>query len=475
VRNSWLAAAIVFASLLALGLQASVVARTGFYMGDFRAFYCAARVASHGADPYRAQQLRACETSIAPKLFFQKNPGVTIPAPLPGYALAALVPLSALPFGVAAALWASVLLLAWIATIATLTRFAGVSWEIALAVFSLSLGVLSLPFGEVVPLALGCICLAGYFAWQNQWRAAALSALGAMIEPHLGLPVCVALAVWAPATRMPLALSIGALGAISLALLGPATNIEYVTSVLPAHALSEVARDTQYSLTAVLASLGAPPAAALRAGTLWYVAMLVLGTYLAGLLAKKSGNNAFLVCVPPAFVVFGGAFIHITQIAAALPAAVLLLSYANRERYTPALIALLALAVPWVWAISPALIVAPIVPVAYLAWCYWSENLRAALITGLVAGMLLFAFGKLAVPAPHAGANAIAPAIDARLAESTWSAFTERSSTNSAGAWTLRIPTWAGLVLLLTLLTRDAGVLRLRRERLMQYVPREVT
>ncbi len=202
-------AAILLASLAALAAQTAVVTRTGFLMGDFRAFYCAARVTSQGANPYLAQPLRNCEIGIGRNLFFQRNPGVTIPAPLPGYALAALVPLGALPFVIAATLWTMLLLCACAACIATLARFAAIEWQVALGVFALSLCTISLPFGEVVPLALACICTAAYFAWRNRWRTAALFAVGAMIEPHLGLPVCIALAVWAPPTRLTLVLGAG--------------------------------------------------------------------------------------------------------------------------------------------------------------------------------------------------------------------------------------------------------------------------
>ena len=453
-------AAILLASLAALAAQTAVVTRTGFLMGDFRAFYCAARVTSQGANPYLAQPLRTCEIAVGRNLFFRKNPGVTIPAPLPGYALAALVPLGALPFVVAATLWTMLLLCACAACIVTLSRFAGIEWQVALAVFALSLCTISLPFGEVVPLALACICAAAYFAWRCRWRTAALFAAGAMIEPHLGLPVCIALFFWARPTRLPLVLSLGVLAIVSLAVLGPATNFEYFTSVLPAHALSEAARDTQYSLTAVLFSLGAPESVALRLGLLWYGAMLALGTFVAGLLARKTGNNAFFVCVPPAFAVFGGSFIHVTQIAAALPAAVLLISAERKEQqYWLAAIALLLLAVPWTWAISPALAIAPLFPVGYLAWRYWNGNARAALLAALAAVLLLWGLVELAGGAPGAAVHARTLAIDPRLAEATWSNFTQKSSTNSIAAWMLRVPTWAGLLLLLT--------------RVIAYAPRE--
>jgi hypothetical protein len=452
-------AAILLASLAALAAQTAVVTRTGFLMGDFRAFYCAARVTSQGENPYLAQPLRTCEIGVGRNLFFRKNPGVTIPAPLPGYVLAALVPLGALPFVIAATLWTILLLCACAACIVMLSRFAGIEWQVALAVFALSLCTISLPFGEIVPLALACICAAAYFAWRSRWRTAALFAAGAMIEPHLGLPVCIALAVWAPPTRMPLALSLGVLALVSLAALGPATNFEYFTSVLPAHALSEAARDTQYSLTAVLFSLGAPESVALRAGLLWYGAMLALGTLVAGLLARKTGNNAFFVCIPPAFAVFGGSFIHVTQIAAALPAAVLLISCAKKEQQPLAAVALLLLVVPWTWAISPALVIAPLFPVGYLAWRYWNGNASVALLAALGAAVLLWGLIELAGAAPSVAAHARTLAIDPRLAEATWSNFTQKSSTNGIAAWMLRVPTWVGLLLLLT--------------RALAYAPRE--
>lgn len=466
MRRPLIGVTLVVAAVAALGLQTYVVVRTGFTMGDFRAFYCAARVASHGANPYHTEPLRTCETGLGMTMFFEKNPGVTIPAPLPGYALAALVPLAVLPFPLAATIWIVLLLLAWLACVITLSRFARVPWGVAFAVFALSLAMDSLPLGEVVPIALGCICLAAYYAWRGRWSGAMVAALGVMIEPHLGLPVCLALAAWKPATRVPLALAFGALAALSFALLGVGTNVEYLTSVLPAHALSELGRDTQFSLTAALAGAGVAPGAALRAGSLWYAAMVIAGVSLAGVLARRTRNDAFIACVPPAFAVFGGTFIHITQIAAALPAAVLLLAYANRAQRTLALGALVLLAVPWVWSYSPALIVAPLVPVAYLVWFYSDENAVATLVAALAAGAMIFGLSTIAASAPHVAAHA-APSIDPRLAEASWSAFTQQSSTSRFGTWLLRLPTWVGLIGVLY------GSLSLVRRSIQPSVPAE--
>jgi hypothetical protein len=439
------------AALVALCVQTGVVARAGFLMGDFRAFYCAARVTAHGGNPYHTQPLRACEISVVSKAFLEKNPNVTIPAPLPSYAIAALIPFSVLPFAIAATLWALLLLFACVACIVATARVVGISWETALAVFALPLIMLSLPFGEIVPAALALICVAAFCASKGLWRQAALCAAGAMIEPHLGLPVCLAFLVWVPQTRLTLALALSLLGAVSLVAVGPSTNMEYFSTVLPAHALSEITRDTQYSLSAVLAAIGLAQPFALRLGALEYLAMLVLGLAVAQRLARTTGKAAFLAVAPPAFAVFGGTFIHVTQIAVALPCALLFGTVADRRERVAVFVALLLLAVPWAWAISPALLVAPFVPIGYLVWRYWSSA-RLALLVALAGVGMVFALSQLAAHATHVPVHAVQPALSTVLPEASWRSFTEKTSTNDAAAWIGRVPTWMGLALLLALM-----------------------
>jgi hypothetical protein len=458
VRARLVVAAFALATVSALGIQTALVARAGFLMGDFHAFYCAAKVAAHGGDPYRSEPLHTCETAIGPAIFFQKNPGITIPAPLPGYAIGALVPLAWLPPAAAGALWLAILLLACAAAIVALTRFAELPWPVPVAAFALSLGAASLPFGEIVPIAIGAICLAAYFTWQGRWVAAAVFAAIAMIEPHLGLGTCLAMFIWTPKTRLPLVVAALLLAGLSLLTLGGATNLEYFVRILPAHALSEAARDTQFSLTSVLASLGFADVAAVRAGSVWYLVMLVAGTLAAGWLSKKARNAAFLACVPPAFAVFGGTFVHVTQIAAALPAALLVVSTVEPRRRTVAVIAALLLAVPWIMAWSPALGLAPAFPIAYLAWHYWNGSLRAALVAALVSGIVIVGLNQsLSTATPHPSHGYLGSPIDPDLAESSWSVFTSKSSTGALGGWLVRIPTWGGLILLLGLIVAENG------------------
>ncbi len=286
-----------------------------------------------------------------------------------------------------------------------------------------------------------------------------------MAEPHLGLPVCLSLAIWAPATRVTLVAAAVAFASISLIALGPAANLEYFTSVLPAHALSEAARDTQFSLTSVLVWLGASASIAIRAGSLWYAAMLAIGTVVAGWAATKTRNPAFLACMPPAFAVFGGTFVHVTQIAAALPAAILLLTYTNALRRSLTVIAVMLLSVPWIAAWSPALGLAPAFPIGYMAWRYWGGSLRAVLVAAVATCALLIGLNRaLTLNQGHAPHMHAAP-IDSGLAEASWSEFTSRSSSGSAGAWLVRIPTWAGLALLLGLAVAEAKAPRSRAAR----------
>ena len=103
--------------------------------------------------------------------------------------------------------------------------------------------------------------------------------------------------------------------------------------------------------------------------------MIVAGTFVAGRLSKKTRNDAFIVCVPVAFAVFGGAFIHVTQIAAALPAAVLLVAAAPREYRPWRHRRMLLLAVPWGWAVSPALSSRPFFRSVIVAWRYSGGSL----------------------------------------------------------------------------------------------------
>jgi hypothetical protein len=206
-------------------------------------------------------------------------------------------------------------------------------------------------------------------------------------------------------------------------------------------------------LTEFLVSIGTPLQTAIKAGTLWYAAMVVVGSFAGVRLARRTGNAAFSVCVPPAFAVLGGTFIHATQIAVAIPSALLLATYSKHEMRTASVIALLALSVPWGWVVSIAVLVSPLYPVAYIARWYWTE-LRFVLIAGIATAAITL----ILISTPHGPAQHISASvgIDPKLAEYSWSGFTQTFTRHDVVSWLVRTPTWGGLLLLLVVLGRAA-------------------
>jgi hypothetical protein len=198
---------------------------------------------------------------------------------------------------------------------------------------------------------------------------------------------------------------------------------------------------------------------AVRIGSLWYLASIAVGVVAAGALARKTKNAAFLACVPPAFAVFGGAYIHVTQIVAAVPTAILLIPYLEGVRRNIAIIALLLLAVPWIWVLFPANDFVVAFPIAYLAWTYWNGDVRITTLVALAAGVLDIGLLHAYAAAPTHLPGYSGTHIDARLPESSWSAFSSTySATNTLAVWGTRIPTWSGLTLvLISALTLAAG------------------
>ena len=438
-------------------LQCTLVAKTDFLV-DFSAFYCAGRVVSQGADPYAVEPLRSCEQSVTPGLRSGKNPTLVLPAPFPGYTLAALVPLSLLPFAAASALWILALLISCAVCVLAINRATGMPWQTIAAALSLSLAATSIPLGQVVPIVVAAISLSGLFALQKRWVAAAICALVSLIEPHIGIFVCAALAVWSARSRVTLAIGTILLGSVWLVALGPSRSAEFFTAVLPSHALSEAFFNEQYSLTAVLTAFGIPDQMAVRTGSIWSAFMFVFGIVVGGTLYRKSGNGVFLAWVPPVFAVFGGVFVHLTQIAVALPAAILILVSEERRRRAMALLALLLLSFPWRMSVSPAALVAPIFPIGYIAWSTFRQQARAAVVAGAIAALMMVAIDHsyLAVPARHPVAYA-GTIIDARLAEAPWREYLQLHWGPTATSWLVRAPTWLALALLLSLVWSGAA------------------
>jgi len=311
VTRSHLLALVVAIVCTALPLAAQFYGdRTaGWLMVDFRAYYCAASAAGHGENPYFAASLHACESSPSPP-YYRAPANVTVPAPYPPYVLAVLYPLTLLPFAIAAVVWWAILVLSILAAAYALARVTRQPFLVAWAVLALPLGLTSLPSGNMVPVGVAALLIAALCAQVGYVEVAVLAIGVAMVEPQLALPAAIGAFVRFPSLRLSLALLFAVLGAASLATSGLARSVAYVTSVLPAHALAEVSRDNQYSLSTVMAAFGVPDARAVAIGGVSYVIAATIGIAAGARLVREYREPAFVLLLPPAFALLGGSFVH---------------------------------------------------------------------------------------------------------------------------------------------------------------------
>ncbi|TAM62527.1 DUF2029 domain-containing protein [bacterium] len=421
--------------------------------GSFKAFYCAAAAVSTGSSPYRVEPQRTCY-HVVDTLTHLPSSAVE-PAPLPGYALAPFMLLIRLPIISAQLIftWLSVAALAITALlVARVTQLQGVAVLLAL----LPIGYLNIAYGEIPSLVVAVITAAGYLLTRRRWVAAALLAAASMIEPHVGLAVCVALFVAFPRCRLPLLLAVIALAALSVWTLGIEQNLLYFKRVLPAQAVAELVANDQYSLSRVLSVLGAPDRWALAGGTLSYIAVLMFGCFAAIRAARALKRPELVAWLPAAAVLLGGTFVHDVQMIAALPAAFALAVRAIRLR-TLACGSLAALTV--VWSASGGRLMLlfslfAILVVAAIARSDWA-TVRSRTVTVLVVGA-----GALALLAvhpqvfDHTGAAVISAAMSQpdTLAALNWGAYLRsvpQLSIPRPDVVLLKMPTWAALISLL--------------------------
>jgi len=418
---------------------------------DFDAFYCAGDALGSGSDPYRAEPLGACERRPKPAIFRPGTPGLAMPAPLPPYALGPFVLLARLPFVAAASVW-SLLLLASIAlTVFALRRLTRLPLVPLVASVALIDGYAPLCLGQIAPLAVAGIALAAMLLHEGRERSAAAVAALSMIEPHVALPACLALFIFRPCSRTVLILAAAGLAALSFAIAGGTTTLEYVRAVLPAHALSEVANAKQMSLTYGLHRLGIPDAVAVRTGEIWYVAMVALG--IAGArLAQKSGRSvASFVTLPVGLALVGGPFVHVVQIAAALPAALLLFAESSSivRRWLGIGIALVA--VPWIQFSDLGTIFVPLS--ALVVGILVASLLEGSPALVAVGGLAAIAFGEMSIALLQSVPNVTGLLLSRydphALAEQSWTLYVRTVGPINAHAFDVaKAPTVVGLLVL---------------------------
>ncbi|MBC5810752.1 MAG: DUF2029 domain-containing protein [Candidatus Eremiobacteraeota bacterium] len=308
------------------------------FLTDLRPMYCAGAALRAHADPYAVEPVASCERRLAGP---QEMP---LPAPLPPYVLEPFALLATLPFGVVGALYVTL----------TIAAFAFASyWMAALARVRTSVAALALfwvcfypavNLGQLSFFAIAAIAGAAYFLQRRGFVAAGVLAACSLVQPSLALPVLAVVAIaHAPARR---ALFGGfAIAAVLCVLAGPSLSLEYLHAELPSHAASEVFMPLQFSATWLAAQLGAPPALALRIGSVSYLLALIFAV-LAGVAFARRGRPALGLLYAASAVTVGGTFIHLSQLAVALPAGLLLAHLARRGR-TFVLVATCTLGCEW--------------------------------------------------------------------------------------------------------------------------------
>ena len=200
--------------------------------------------------------------------------------------------------------------------------------------------------------------------------------------------------------------------------------------------------------------MGASDPAALFLGGLAYAAFVVVGIVVAYRLRRSLGEDAFLIVIPAAFAVLGGVFIHITQVASALPAGLLL--HVKDQRRSPMLSwGIMLLAVPWSASIDleyVQLFVA--LSIAVLSW-YFLENATLAMqaaaiqVAAFMGCSYIFRIEHVSDAATISHARFVwkhLAAPSSALSDDAWHSYVSEVFSKHATLFLfLKIPTWVGL------------------------------
>ncbi len=383
--------------------------RIGATYLDFDAFYCGAQTLAQGQDPYRYEPLHACETGN----LHAATPNAVVPVPLPPYAIAAFVPISRLAYPSAQFLWWLLLIASGVAIVWALAEITGFPLALLSAPILVSLLLPSLMVGSLALLPIALLCLCAVALQRERWAAAAVLAGVACLEPHVALPVILSIVIFIPRMRIPLVSAAAAIVVLSFAVGRESLNAEFVRAVLPAHAVSEIGNAEQYGLSAVLHAFGTGDRAAASLANLQYAIFVTAGLWLVRAMRREVPES--VVFVPMALAVSGGPFIHVTQIGAAIPLALVL------ARRTPSILTwagltAVAVTIPWQASIGFGGVLGALVLFAVLAYnrVPWIVSIAAA---GAAAAVLEF----LQMPEVHRPAvTAIASVSATALAEIPW-------------------------------------------------------
>jgi hypothetical protein len=461
-----------FGGFIALGLIAvalTVYARNPAhrYSGEgFLAFACAGAAVAGHHDPYVIEPLRTCEHRADPRFFSSTRYAQqwVEPAPLPPYALAGFGLLAAMPFAAAETVWYVTLFLAVWAAALLAWRVTGV--HPVIACFALCVpAATNIYYGELVPLVVAGILLCAFGLLRARRLLACAGAVITLIEPHVGLPLFLALLIGDRSLRALLILSALALAALSLLASGFEVNLQYFTRTLPLHARAEIGAIDQYSLTWVAHVIGMPDDAALVVGSVCYTAVLVAGVAAGLFLSRHHRAPAFLALTPPAFAVIGGAFVHDLQLMAAVPLAFGMTTLRPRSFWPWIAIVLLSIPGSWLWWSKPLLALwvlsSSVVSIWPLSRRFAGSRLWAAIVlicTGFACLAIVMHHFASVSPASHAALPNLPSDASASV---MWAASLLPWPHVEIALALSKCAGWAGLAILASMAVRAAG----RRDR----------
>lgn len=415
-------------------------------LGDFRAFYCGGQALRHGLDPYAAASLISCERAHQPLGLYSTSDSLVIPAPLPIYALVLLAAFTVVPYPFAALIWLALNLVSLIVAVLILMRLSGRSFAALVLAFIGIFSALVLPLGQSTGVVLLSLVSAALAARVGKPVVAVAGLCCMSLAPHVALPAFVALFIAVRSARASVIVAVMALGVLNFLTGNLPSAISYLTIVLPAHAAAEVGSVFQYSLAWLALASGASPSAALTLGAASYIGAVICGVIVGIRLSRQFNDAAFTVLLPAAFAVIGGTFVHLQEIALALPAAILLHLRADKRARGAAAASIVLIAMPWLAVINQPWLVAMIaVATVFIGIDLLGLDVKLSLCVSL-ASVALCALIQLI--AAHYGAvltSKNGAHVTGALAQASWAQYVP----NSVGAtWIFaKAPTWAGLLL----------------------------
>lgn len=340
-RSSLLIAVLSASIVLALFLARPNPGRA-FMPNDFVIFYCAGKTVDAGHNPYAAQPLGECEHTYWPPGMLG---GVSEPAAMPGYGLVPFMLLALMPFALAKWLWLLISCAAFGLAVAAGTRLSALTPVAIFALLFVPAAILNVSAGQVTVFTIAAILLCGVCLRAGRAKLAAFCALGAVLQPHIALPLLVGLMVLVPQTRAILIASGVVLGAVHLGVLGLHPAIDYFSGVLPAMSRAEFIASDQYGTMWWLHAAGVAAAPASRIADILYAVALVFGVVLASSAVRRYADPALAAVLPVAVVLPFAPYLHDIELGAALGAPLAMLRAAPGDRRWNAIAVLCA--TPW--------------------------------------------------------------------------------------------------------------------------------